>query len=166
MKLLYWPSPKLREVSSKVYELEQAKIAQLIADMKTVMYEHGGAGLSAIQVGVPLRIFVMHQLSRQQVFINPELVSTGGARIPMKEGCLSVPGFSEMIQRWTEVTVNYQDEGLVRHEGEKLEGFAAHVFQHELEHLDGKMYLDHIPKARRSTLLGNMQALKRAGKLR
>ncbi len=170
-KLIYWPSPALRDVSRAVDPtLDRVQVLELIADMQETMHAHRGAGLSAIQVGVPLRVFIGGPISQNfggpQAFINPVLVSTGGYLVQMNEGCLSVPGFFEKMKRWTEVTVTYRDETFALHENVKFQGFNAHLIQHELEHLDGKLYLDHLSKPRRSALLGNMQALKRAGKLR
>lgn len=165
MKLIYWPAGILKQVSEPVGP-DEALDQQLVADMKAVMKAHNGAGLSAVQVGVLKRIVVVDSASLgPSVFVNPKIVSHHGDKIPMREGCLSVPGFYEDILRFPEVVVAYQDEAMQAKE-ERFHGFIAHVLQHELEHLDGKLYLDHLTAARRSAIMGNMQALRRAGKLK
>lgn len=162
-KLIYWPADILKRVSEPLIE---APDPQLVADMLETMKAHGGAGLSAVQVGVLKRLVVVDSASLgPKVFVNPVLTEHGTEMAVRREGCLSVPGFFEDIDRWLEVTVIYQDEKMQFHEME-FHGFMAHVLQHELEHLDGKMYLDHLSRARRSQILGNMQALRRAGKLK
>lgn len=163
-KLVYWPAGILKRVSEP---LTEAPSPELIGDMKAVMYAYGGAGLSAVQIGELKRLVVIDSGALgPSVFVNPVIKEFRGARLPKLEGCLSVPGFFEYIMRSPEVVVTYQDETMQLHENVVFHGIIAHVLQHELEHLDGKLYLDHLPAARRSAIMGNMQALRRAGKLK
>lgn len=163
-KLVYWPADILKRVSEP---LTEAPDPQLVADMLETMTAHRGAGLSAVQVGVLQRIVVVDAGPwPSRVYVNPTITHHSVAMAVRREGCLSVPGFFEDIHRWLEITVTYRDANFVLHENVECHGFLAHVLQHELEHLDGKLYLDHLPRARRSQILGNMQALRRAGKLK
>lgn len=159
MKIIYWPSPMLSKMSDA---LTEAPSPEMVAGMRGVMRQAGGVGLSAIQVGIPLRLVV----TSTKVFVNPVIEEHLGQLNLVDEGCLSVPGFSEEIKRYPEVIVTYRDENFQLHERELFTGQMAHILQHELEHLDGKLYLDHLNAARRSTIKGNMMALRRAGKLK
>ena len=158
-KLVYWPAAILKQVSEP---LTEAPAPDLIADMREIMRLHNGAGISAVQVGELKRVL----LAGDKVFVNPVFVSKSDEKVNRTEGCLSVPGFYEYVLRHQHVFVTYRDEKFELHENERFDGFLAHVLQHEIEHLDGKMYLDRLTSARRSQILGNMQALRRAGRLR
>jgi len=163
MKLVYWPAGILKRVSEP---LTEAPDPELVAGMLTIMRAYRGAGLSAVQVGVLKRLVVVDSGSLgPSVFVNPVIKEFAGDRKPMVEGCLSVPGFFEEISRAPEVLVEYQNEKMETTEG-WFHGLMAHVLQHELEHLDGKLYLDHLTSARRSAIMGNMQMMRKAGKLR
>jgi len=161
LKLVYWPSGLLKKASEPLTETPDP---ELVAGMKATMYAHHGIGISAVQVGVLKRLVVVDDPDCS-VFVNPVIKETRGESVPMLEGCLSVPGFFENIWRAPEVLVSYQDENMVYLE-RLFQGRTAHILQHELEHLDGKLYLNHLPAARRSSIMGNMQALRKAGKLR
>lgn len=163
MKLVYWPSPILKQVS---VELTAPPDPQLVVEMQSVMRANHGAGLSAIQLGVPQRLVVVAGAPNDPpVFVNPVIKEYRGEWVRMNEGCLSVPGFFEKVRRNTHILVKYRDVNMVEYEHAFI-GFMAHVLQHELEHLDGKMYLDHLPAARKSSIIGNMQRLRRLGKLK
>lgn len=163
MKLIYWPAAVLKKVSEP---LTEAPSPETISEMKSLMKAHHGAGLSAIQVGLPIRLVVVDWPLGPTVFVNPVITEFKKPFSPKREGCLSVPGFFEEIPRADEVVVTYRDEKFELHENVTFSGFLAHVLQHELEHLDGKLYLDHLSAAKRSAIMGNMMALRRAGKLR
>lgn len=164
MKLLYWPAAILKKISE---ELTAAPDFQMVSDLKAVMRAHGGVGLSAIQVGIPIRLVVVDSGALgPSVFVNPVITEFRGTKELKREGCLSVPGFTEYISRFPEIVVTYRDENFELHENVEFHGFIAHALQHELEHLDGKLYLDHLNAARRGAIMGNMQALRRAGKLK
>jgi peptide deformylase len=163
-KLVYWPAGILKQAS---VPLTQAPDGGLIVVMKAIMRQYNGAGLSAVQIGELQRLFVVDSGALgPSVFVNPVITEFVGDRVKMREGCLSVPGFFEEIYRAPIVKVTYRDEKFELHENVEFHGYMAHVIQHESEHLDGKLYLDHLPAATRSAIMGNMQKLRKAGKLR
>lgn len=163
-KLVYWPADILKRVSEP---LTEAPDRQLVDTMVAVMRQHNGAGLSAVQIGHLKRLIVVDSGALgPQVVVNPILLEGSSAKVKRREGCLSVPGVFEEVLRHESIVISYYDSGFQLHEKKTFHGFMAHVLQHEMEHLDGKLYLDHLTAAKRSTILGNMQKLRRAGKLR
>lgn len=161
-KLVYWPAGILKQVSQP---LTQAPDGGLVVVMKAIMRQYNGAGLSAVQIGELQRLVVVEN-HEHNVFVNPELVGKSDEKVLRREGCLSVPGFFEDVLRHQHIFVTYRDEKFELHENVRFDGFMAHVLQHEMEHLDGKMFLDRLPSAKRSAILGNMQKLRKSGKLR
>jgi peptide deformylase len=144
-----------------------ADIETLINDMTETMYAAPGVGLAAPQVGVPLRIFVVDiSLGRDPagllVMINPEFVERDGLQLE-EEGCLSVPGFNATVVRPTRVVV----KGLDRN-GDVLQiegtGLLARAFQHEMDHLDGTLFVDRIRGIKRDLIVRKIRKLSRAGK--
>jgi peptide deformylase len=144
-----------------------AATERLIDDMIETMYAAPGVGLAATQVGISLRIFVVDlSMGRDPhgliVMINPEFVSRDGMQLE-EEGCLSVPGFNATVVRPQRVVV----KGLNRsgneeiHEGEEL---LARAFQHEMDHLDGKLFIDHLRGIKRDMIVRRIRKLARAGK--
>ena len=163
-KLVYWPAGILKQVSAP---LTEAPDGGLIVVMKAIMRQYNGAGLSAVQIGELQRLVVVDSASLgPSVFVNPELVGKSDEKVLRREGCLSVPGFYEDVLRHQHIFVTYRDEKFELHENVRFDSFMAHVLQHEMEHLDGKMFLDRLPAAKRSAIMGNMQKLRKAGKLR
>ena len=142
-------------------------VQQLIDDMVQTMYAAPGIGLTATQVGVPMRIFVADVSGGRNdadliTFINPELVEADGAQFE-EEGCLSVPGFNATITRPTCAVV----KGLDRDGRERvLEGtdLLARCFQHELDHLDGILFVDRLRGLRKTLIVGKIKKLSRSGK--
>jgi peptide deformylase len=135
-------NPVLRQKAKRISSIDGA-IAQLIDDMVETMREVGGVGLAAPQVGVPLRIAVIELPDEEIiVLVNPKIVKRSGER-QIEEGCLSIPGYRGEIQRSEKVTV----KGLDRFGREiriKGEGLLAQALEHELDHLDGTLYIDHL----------------------
>lgn len=161
MKLIYWPNPILKQVS----EPTKVQIQSVFDDMYAIMKAHNGVGLSAIQVGLPMRFFILDVGAGMEVFVNPKIESTSGELIPMREGCLSLPGWYEDVKRYPQVTVSY-DDGEWKRQSSTYDGLRAHAVQHEMEHLDGKMFVDRLTGAKRSQIMGMMQKLLRQGKLK
>lgn len=178
LPLVFYPDQGLRKPSTMVTEFNE-DILQLVRSMGTTMYLCGGVGLSAIQVGVPLRILVsdMRDLEHQgeskfRVFVNP-VVMSASEPVRMVEGCLSMPNVREMITRPSEIRVRAQTERGQVFETD-LSGWPARVFLHELEHLDGGFFIDHLgtlerrmaekkaAKLRRSVKLDEVNGKKRA----
>ena len=142
-------------------------IERLIDDMVETMYAAPGVGLAATQVGVPLRIFVVDiSVGRDPngllTFINPEFVERDGVQLE-EEGCLSVPGFNATVMRPMRAVV----KGLDRH-GEAYQqegtGLLARAFQHEMDHLDGQLFVDRLRGIKRDLIVRRIQKLTRAGK--
>ena len=159
MKILIWPDPKLKVISAKV---EQTPNPSFIKELFDTVKQAGGVGLSSIQVGIPARLFVLWAGSGEEVYINPTFVELRGERIQMIEGCLSTPGQFDKVSRWTEAEIKYQDVDMVEKTA-VLSGLRAHAAQHEMEHLEGKMWTDHLPKAVRGKIMGEMLKYKRKG---
>jgi peptide deformylase len=142
-------------------------VDRLIGDMIETMYAAPGVGLAAPQVGVPLRIFVVdisigREASGLLVMINPEFVERDGMQLE-EEGCLSVPGFNATVVRPTRAVVKGLDrQGDVRQiEGT---GLLARAFQHEMDHLDGMLFVDRIRGIKRDLIVRKIRKLTRAGK--
>ncbi len=144
--ILHYPDPRLREKALPVAEIN-ATIKQLVDDMAETMYAAPGVGLAATQIGEPHRIFVIDTAGEDEpsdlkVFINPEIVASDG-KITWEEGCLSFPSVTEDIDRKARVRVRAQDR-----EGKAFEldaeGLLAVAVQHELDHLDGVLMIDHM----------------------
>jgi peptide deformylase len=142
-------------------------IERLIDDMIETMYAAPGVGLAAPQVGVPLRIFVVDlSLGRDPasllVMVNPEFVSREGMQLE-EEGCLSVPGFNATVVRPMHAIVKgFNRDGSEQfHEGREL---LARAFQHEMDHLDGKLFIDHLRGIKRDMIVRRIRKLARAGK--
>lgn len=144
-----------------------AEIDRLIDDMIETMYAAPGVGLAAPQVGVPLRIFVVDlSVGRDPdgliTLINPEFVERDGMQLE-EEGCLSVPGFNATVMRPTRAVV----KGLDRH-GDPIQkegtGLLARAFQHEMDHLDGTLFVDRLRGIKRDLIVTKIRKLTRAGK--
>lgn len=144
--ILIWPDRRLYEVSKPV-ENFGPELMELVSDMWETMYHAGGAGLAAIQIGVPLRVFVASYDGEEYVFINPTWNKTADAvKVPVSEGCLSVPNQFETVERWDEVYVKAQ--GVTGKEWDMTTLRFAQVIQHETEHLDGQLFLEHLTPVR------------------
>ena len=158
--------PPLHEPAAEVRELTD-EIQRLIDDMIETMYAAPGVGLAAPQVGMPLRIFVIdlslgHKADDLIVFVNPVFVEREGVQLE-EEGCLSVPGFNATVARPVRVVI----KGLDRNGEERIvEGkdLLARAFQHEMDHLDGKLFLDRVRGIKRDLIVKKIRKLDRAGK--
>jgi peptide deformylase len=142
-------------------------IIRLVDDMVETMYVAPGIGLAAPQVGAPLRIFVIdlslgHKAGDLMVFINPTFVEREGMQLE-EEGCLSVPGFNATVARPKRAVVKALDRGGVERivEGDDL---LARAFQHEMDHLDGLLFLDRVRGIKRDLIVKKIRKLTRAGK--
>jgi peptide deformylase len=153
--ILVLPDRRLRLVSKPVAGVDRV-IRELAAEMFETMYKAPGIGLAAIQVGVPLRLVVM-DLSKKEgeaepkVFVNPEIVWSSGERSVYEEGCLSIPEIHEDVERPARVRVKYSDLDGNAHEDE-AEGLFATCIQHEVDHLNWVLFIDHISKLKRDRI--------------
>jgi peptide deformylase len=142
-------------------------VDRIIGDMIDTMYAAPGIGLAAPQIGVPLRIFVVDiSLGRDPtgliVMINPEFVVRDGMQLE-EEGCLSVPGFNATVVRPERVVVKGLDRHGVEQQREAT-GLLARAFQHEIDHLDGKLFVDHLRGIKRDLIVRRIKKLTRSGK--
>lgn len=150
--ILHYPDKRLREPGEPVTEFGP-ELAELVEDMAETMYAAPGVGLAATQIGEPIRLFIVDvatgddEPSDLKVFVNPEIIGREGEQC-WEEGCLSFPGVHEEVERAERVTVRAQDE-----HGEAFEleadGLLAVAIQHENDHLDGKLMIDHLGLIRR-----------------
>jgi len=143
------------------------EISRLIDDMIETMYAAPGVGLAAPQVGVPLRIFVIdlsvgRDPSGLIVMINPEFVERDGMQLE-EEGCLSVPGFNATVVRPSRATVKGLDRAGNEQQREGI-GLLARAFQHEIDHLDGTLFVDRLRGIKRDLIVRRIKKLTRAGK--
>jgi peptide deformylase len=155
LTILNYPDPKLRNKSTPVEKIDR-EIEKLLEDMAETMYDAPGIGLAAPQVGVNVRVIVIDVSIRQQdspgliELINPEIISSEGVQIT-EEGCLSIPGFSSEVKRKAGVKV----QGLNR-KGKLVEfegtGLLARAFQHEIDHIDGILYIERLSRLKRELL--------------
>jgi peptide deformylase len=143
------------------------EIDRLIGDMIETMYAAPGVGLAAPQVGVPLRIFVIdlsvgRDPSGLIVMVNPEFVERDGIQLE-EEGCLSVPGFNATVVRPSRATVKGLDRAGNEQQREGV-GLLARAFQHEIDHLDGTLFVDRLRGIKRDLIVRRIKKLTRAGK--
>jgi peptide deformylase len=160
--ILIWPHPVLKKKAAPVAQVDDA-VRALVKDMFETMYDADGVGLAAPQVGILQRIIVLDTRPRQPdasplAMINPEIVAMEG-ETTYTEGCLSIPGESEDVDRAEVVTVRYLDtEGRVH--TLVADGLLAIAVQHETDHLDGTVFVDHISTLKREVIRKRMKKLK------
>lgn len=161
-EILVYPNQLLREKTSTIDCIDGATKA-LIDDLFETMYDDQGCGLAATQVGASQRLFVM-DASRDQTnpicMINPEIINREGV-VQSDEGCLSFPGVYVQVKRAKIITVRYKNESFEEQES-TLEGLAAHCVQHELDHLNGELFIDLLSKLKRDRVLKKLAKLQRA----
>lgn len=182
------PDPRLKTISEPVERFDE-ELRRLVADMFETMYDAHGIGLAAIQVGVPLRVLVIdlqepdpdaepeqchahhehggephtHQPVRHdpRIFINPQILDPSADHVIYQEGCLSVPDIYADVERPKTCRVRWQDlEGNVHEEA--MEGLLATCMQHEMDHLDGVLFIDHLSRLKRSMALKKLEKARKA----
>ena len=157
LNVLRYPDPRLRQVARKVDRVDD-EIRKLINDMAETMYGAPGVGLAATQVDVHLRVIVIdtsETRDRLQVFINPELVAASG-EAEREEGCLSVPGVYEKVVRAERVTVRALDAAGRPFTLEATDLLAVCI-QHEMDHLEGKMFVEKLSRLKQGRILARMR---------
>ena len=183
-EILEVPDPRLKTVSSPV-EVFDAELKTLVADMFETMYDANGIGLAAIQVGVPLRVLVIdlqpedpdaepevctahgdhhhtHQPVRNEprVFVNPVILDPAEELNTYQEGCLSVPEIYADVDRPKACRVRWQDLAGNVHE-EAMDGLMATCIQHEMDHLEGVLFIDHLSRLKRQMALKKLEKLRK-----
>ena len=179
------PDARLKQVSAPVTQFNEA-LRTLVADMLETMYDAPGIGLAAIQVGVPLRVLVIdlqpddpdaepevchahgdeahtHQPTKRepQVFINPEILDPSEEHRVYQEGCLSVPEIYADVERPARIRARWQDLDGTVHE-QAMDGLMATCLQHEMDHLEGVLFIDHLSRLKRSMALKKLEKLRKA----
>lgn len=162
LTVLHFPDPRLRNKALPVDAVGE-DIGQLSRDMLETMYAEKGIGLAATQVGVPKRVVVMDLSEGKDspmVLVNPEIKEKSGIE-EMEEGCLSVPGFFETVRRAEQVVFQY-----LNLEGEEMEvradGLLAVCVQHEIDHLDGKLFIDYLSPLKQQRLRKKLEKRQKA----
>ncbi len=161
-RILHYGEEPLREESQPVTEIND-EIRKLVEDMFETMYSSNGVGLAAPQVGKNLRLCIIDVGEDPQVFINPEIIKKGGKEV-CDEGCLSFPGLSEKVERAARVVVRATDLDGSEYELQ-AEGLLARAVQHELDHLDGVLFIDRISKARRLQIKHELELIQQGHSL-
>jgi len=154
--LIILPDPILREVSSPLEAIND-ETRRLADDMLETMYDAPGIGLAAIQIGVPRRMLVLDvskdgEEKTPLVFINPEIVASSDARSVYEEGCLSIPDYYAEVERPATISVRYLDRD-GKEQTIDADGLLATCLQHEIDHLDGVLFIDHISKLKRDMVI-------------
>lgn len=162
--ILTLPDPRLRRTAEPVAGVDE-DLRKLVADMLETMYDAPGIGLAATQLGVMKRIFVMDCSDKEDepepmVFVNPEIVAASDDTETSEEGCLSIPDVYEEVTRPARVRLRWTDlDGEVREQD--FEDRPAVCVQHELDHLNGRLFIDHLGTVRRTMIANRMRKLKR-----
>ncbi|MDT8407342.1 MAG: peptide deformylase [Methylococcales bacterium] len=164
LTILEFPDERLRTVAQPVAMVDQ-DVRRLVDDMFETMYEGKGVGLAATQVNVAQRVIVMdisENKDQRLCLINPEIITEDGQQ-KSEEGCLSVPGFFEKVPRAEHITVRYLDgEGVSREI--TAEGLLAVCIQHEIDHLDGKLFVDFLSPLKRQRIKKKLEKIHRLEK--
>jgi peptide deformylase len=184
-EILEIPDPRLKQVSTPVEKFDD-ELKTLVADMFETMYDAPGIGLAAIQVGVPLRVLVIdlqpddpdaepevctahgdhehtHQPTKKEprVFINPEILDPSEDLSVYNEGCLSVPEIYADVERPSTIRARWQDVDGKVHE-EAMDGLMATCLQHEIDHLEGILFIDHLSRLKRQMAVKKLEKLRKA----
>ncbi|MFZ5732624.1 MAG: peptide deformylase [Pseudomonadota bacterium] len=155
-EIIVLPDKQLRLVSKPI-EKVTPEIRKLADDMFETMYDAPGIGLAAIQIAEPLRLITMDLAKKEEgaqprAFINPEILSASEELSVYEEGCLSIPEYYEEVERPAKVRVRFMDLDGKMHE-EDAEGLYATCIQHEIDHLNGKLFVDYLSKLKRDRVL-------------
>jgi peptide deformylase len=142
LKIITYPNKALREKAKKITSPESSDIKKTIDEMIACMKEHNGLGLAATQIGKPIRLCVIEEEGEKYVMINPKITSFSKELIEIEEGCLSFPGKYFLIKRPEKIKARYLNENGERVKI-KADGLLARAVQHEIDHLDGILLIDH-----------------------
>lgn len=162
LKILEFPDPRLRKVADKV-EVFDDQLAQLVDDMLETMYDAPGIGLAATQVNVHKRLIVIdisEDKNQPMVFINPEVTVLDKSPKSYDEGCLSVPGFFETVTRPGKVRIEAQDRNGQAFSLED-DDLLAVCIQHEIDHLNGKLFVDYLSSLKRNRIRSKLEKAHR-----
>lgn len=165
LPIVAYGDPVLKKMGREI-NANYPNLKQLISDMFETMYHAKGVGLAAPQVGLSIRLFVVdasgfaegedkekyqHLKDFKKVFINPQIIEESGDEWDFEEGCLSIPGIREAVDRQPGVHLQYYDENFVFND-EKFSGIPARIIQHEYDHIEGVLFIDHLNPLKRRLL--------------
>jgi len=161
MEVLHFPDPRLRKKAAPVATVDE-KVRQLAADMLETMYAENGVGLAATQVNVQLRVVVIdisEERNQPLALVNPEVLELEG-REQSQEGCLSVPGYFDVVERATKIRYRYQslDGGTIEADAD---GLMAICVQHEIDHLNGRLFIDYLSSLKRERIRKKIEKQER-----
>lgn len=161
------PDPVLRKICDEVGTITP-ELVKLMDDMLETMYDAPGIGLAAPQINIPIRMIVMDAASREEeaepnpiVMINPKILKSSEEPSTYEEGCLSIPEFFAEVERPKSVTVKYLDRKGTAQELE-CDGMLATIVQHEIDHLDGRLFIDYLSKLRRDMVIKKFAKAKKS----
>ncbi len=167
LPIVQFGHPILRKMSEDINDTYEG-LPKLIADMYETMYKAEGIGIAAPQVGKNIRLFVIDAdpcaddfpevKGFKQVFINAHIIERSEETMLTKEGCLSLPGINEDVRRPSKIRIQYLDEKFQPHD-EIIEGYRAIVVQHEYDHIDGKVFTDHLGALKKRLLKSKLNAI-------
>ena len=162
--LVILPDHQLRLVSKPILEMT-SELRQLVDDMFETMYDAPGVGLAAIQIGVPLRVVTLDVSKRDDTqepmaLINPEIIWSSEEVSDFEEGCLSIPDYFEWVERPASVKLRYRDLAFKEHEID-ADGVLATCIQHEVDHLNGVLFIDHLSRLKRDRVIKKFTKLAR-----
>lgn len=165
LEILEFPDPRLRTVARPVEDFDPA-LARLVQDMLETMYQAQGIGLAATQVNVHLRLLVMdtsEARDQHRVYVNPEILASDGLQT-YEEGCLSVPGIYANVERadWVRVRAQHVDGSSFE---EEIDGLDAVCLQHEIDHLNGKLFVDYLSPLKRQMVRKKLAKQRRQASL-
>ncbi len=164
LPIVAYGDPVLRKKASEI-DKNYENLTKLIDDMYNTMENASGVGLAAPQIGKAIRLFIVDCTPFEedypeakdfvQTFINPVIIEQNGKKWPFNEGCLSIPGIREDVERKAGIVVQYYDENWEFIE-EEFDGIVARVIQHEYDHIEGKLFIEHLTPLKRSLLRGKL----------
>lgn len=167
LPIYLYGQPVLRKVAKDI-QPDYPNLKELIANMFETMYNADGVGLAAPQIGLDIRLFIidLEVLAEdderfsgfKKVFINPQITERTGEIVKMEEGCLSLPGINESVEREEKIRIQYLDENFVAHD-ELYEDFFARCIQHEYDHIEGKLFIDKISGIRKQLIKSKLNNL-------
>ena len=165
--IVLYGDPVLKKPAEDIEEGDM-DIQQLADDMFETMYQASGIGLAAPQIGKSIRMFIVDGSPLDEegmdhfkkVFINPEILWEEGKNWVFEEGCLSIPGIREDVQRPPKLRINYLDEHFEEHE-EEFEGMQARIIQHEYDHIEGVLFTDHLTPLKKRLLKGKLNNISK-----
>lgn len=164
LPILIYNHPILRK---KCIEITSSypKLDKLISDMFETMHNAKGIGLAAPQIGINIRLFIIqnnkiNNFFFKKVFINPKIIKNYGKILPFKEGCLSIPDILEYVKRKSHILIEYYNENWKKNI-EILDNFESRIIQHEYDHIEGKLFIDHLSFIKRELIIKKLKYISK-----